>query len=422
MLTHVSLCSGAGGMDLGFHNAGFVARAFCEFDAGRRGLLAKHWPGVPCHPDIATLDPADLPSVDCLIGGTPCQDLSIAGQQAGFGGHRSVLFFHFMRIRNALNPRWTVWENVDGALSSHGGLDFAQVLGAFVGARVVVPGGGWARAGVVAGPWGGAVWRVLNAQHFGVPQRRNRVFVVGHLGGPCPPEVLFELAGGGRDPAASEDAQAHVAATLSSGSSRPGVNPPGRRKEDDVNIVGALDCQHGGADDNTAQAGHLVVASTLRSHPRPGSASPGNLVADTLRGSVGKGGGGQKDGVVVAPALTGRYGKGADRTGSDCFVADELRGERQAGVRGDGLHARADDARREAGRGLPGDQERILAATPDADGMREADGLAGWLDGAVSRFDPRPDGFRYSACGDGVVAPVAEWIARRIVECERLAA
>lgn len=205
-------------MDLGFHRAGYETRWVCEVDPFRRQLLAKHFPQAKQCPDLTTLNPAELEPVDVLIGGTPCQDLSHAGQRAGLDGERSGLFWDYMRIRNELNIPWCVWENVEGAFSSNNGLDFACVLGAFVGADVTVPAGGWPRAGVVSGPWGGAVWRMVDAQYFGVSQRRRRVFVVGHLGGECPPEVLFELASG-----AGYFAEGRKARTGASGSAADGA-------------------------------------------------------------------------------------------------------------------------------------------------------------------------------------------------------
>lgn len=204
-------------MDLGFERAGFETQWVCEVDPFRRRLLAKHFPDAKQYPDLTTLDPAALEPVDVLIGGTPCQDLSNAGKQAGIEGNRSRLFFDFIRIRNSLGVPWAVWENVAGALSSNDGMDFACVLGAFVGCPVTVPDGGWPSAGVVSGPWGGCVWRILDAQYFGVPQRRRRVFVVGHLGAECPPEVLFELSGSGGDFAAGGEARKGAAGSVADG-------------------------------------------------------------------------------------------------------------------------------------------------------------------------------------------------------------
>jgi DNA (cytosine-5)-methyltransferase 1 len=202
-----SLCTGIGGLDRGLHRAGWTdLRWACERQPFRRRVLRRHWgAGLPIHEDLTTLDPATLEPVDLVAAGTPCPDFSHAkAGRRGLDGDQSRLFWDFIRIRDHLEPDWTLWENVDGALTSNQGLDFALVLGAFVGADVHVPRGGWPRAGVVAGPRGGAVWRVLDAQHFGTPQRRHRVFVVGRLGGPCPPEVLLEPASSRRHPAPSD--------------------------------------------------------------------------------------------------------------------------------------------------------------------------------------------------------------------------
>lgn len=212
-----SLCTGIGGLDRGLHGAGWTdLRWACERQPFRRRVLRRHWgDSLPIHEDITTLDPAMLEPVDLLAAGTPCPDFSHAkADRRGLDGDQSRLFWDFIRIRDHLEPDWTLWENVDGALSSNQGLDFALVLGAFVGAAVHVPAGGWPRAGVVAGPRGGAVWRVLDAQHFGTPQRRHRVFVVGRLGDACPPEVLLEPARGGRDPAPRDPATEDVARAL----------------------------------------------------------------------------------------------------------------------------------------------------------------------------------------------------------------
>jgi len=260
-------------MDLGFHRAGLRTAWFCEADAYRRRVLARHWPGVPIYPDLTELDPADLERVDVLASGTPCPDWSVAGSRAGFNGDRAGLFWHFARIRDAIRPEWTVWENVQGVFSQHAGRDFAGILGAFVGAPVVVPSGGWACAGVAVGPVGSAAWRMLNAQWFGVPQRRRRVFVVADLGGVRAEQVLFEREGGRGHPATGGEARpdapgsfgAGVAGTLGahkSGGTDPTDLERGGRPDRDV--AGALDRARGGADDNDAQAGHIVVASALR--------------------------------------------------------------------------------------------------------------------------------------------------------------
>lgn len=187
-----SVCSGVGGMDMGLEAAGFKPAWFCEKDAQCRSVLQHHWPGVAIYDDLEGLADRDLPRVGLLAGGTPCQDLSVAGRRAGLDGERSGLFFEFIRLADALAPDWILWENVDGALSSQRGEDFAVCLEGFTGFRPAVPEEGWRSAGVCVGPLRWCVWRVLDAQYFGVAQRRRRVFVVAGTGAQPRPEVLLE--------------------------------------------------------------------------------------------------------------------------------------------------------------------------------------------------------------------------------------
>jgi len=157
MLTVGSTFTGVGGADLGLERAGFSIAWQCELDAWKRSVLAAHWPDVPIYDDITTLhDPA---LVDLLIGGFPCQDLSVAGKRKGFTGERSILAFEFLRLAESLRPRWLLLENVPGLLSSNRGRDLARLLD-----EVGTIGYGWA-------------FRILDARYFGVPQRRRRVFI-----------------------------------------------------------------------------------------------------------------------------------------------------------------------------------------------------------------------------------------------------
>lgn len=167
-LTYGSLFTGVGGFDLGFDQAGYDCRWQVEWDKHCQQTLAYHWPNVPRHHDVCDVNGATLQPVDVITYGSPCQDLSVAGKRAGIEGGRSGMFFEAVRIfkemRDATDgvfPRITVWENVPGALSSNRGADFRAVLTALddIGAL---------------GQW----WYVLDAQYFGVPQRRRRVFLV----------------------------------------------------------------------------------------------------------------------------------------------------------------------------------------------------------------------------------------------------
>ena len=179
-LTYVELFAGAGGMSLGLEMAGWRCVAHAEIEPHARAVLRHHWPDVPLFGDVSQLDGRQFKGVTMLTGGSPCQDLSIAGKRAGMAdGTRSSLFFEQVRIWNEMEAPFILWENVYGAFSSNDGRDFAAVLAALVGADVPVPAKRWKRAGYVVGPTGVAAWRTLDAQYFGVPQRRRRVFVLG---------------------------------------------------------------------------------------------------------------------------------------------------------------------------------------------------------------------------------------------------
>lgn len=169
----LSLFSGIGGFDLGFERAGMECVGQVEIDAACTALLSRYWPNMWRCEDVRKVD-GRSPAVDLVCGGFPCQDVSVAGRRAGLAGERSGLWFEFRRILAELRPAWVVIENVPGLLSSNRGRDFAVILH------------GLGELGY------GTAWRILDAQYFGVAQRRRRVFLVGHLGDGRAAEVLFE--------------------------------------------------------------------------------------------------------------------------------------------------------------------------------------------------------------------------------------
>lgn len=206
----VSLFDGVGGFPLAFARAGVRTVATVEIDVAASAVTAKHFPYARQFTDVREVQPDDLraagfvPDRGIIAAGFPCQDLSVAGKRAGLGGARSGLFWEIVRLADALQPRWFVLENVPGLLSSNDGRDFGTVLGALDELGY------------------GVAWRVLDAQHFGVPQRRRRVFIVGHLGsGSAPVEVLFESEGGERDFASRESAGPEVAGPVAVGAGTP---------------------------------------------------------------------------------------------------------------------------------------------------------------------------------------------------------
>ena len=194
--------------------------------------------------DITQLSGHELPIVDCIIGGSPCQDLSVAGKRAGLAGERSGLFMEQMRIVKEMRaedvqrtgrsgfmvrPRYLVWENVPGAFSSGRpkGSDFAAVIEEIIKVaepdacvHVCVPDGGWTKSGCyysADGKWSIA-WRLHDAQFWGVPQRRKRIALVADFGGLTAPEILFERQGLRWDIEQSESERERAAARAESGS------------------------------------------------------------------------------------------------------------------------------------------------------------------------------------------------------------
>jgi len=193
-----SVCSGIGGAELAF--AGIAHHAFAaEIEQFPRAVLAHHFPGMKLYADFTEI-PAAAGPVDVLVGGTPCQSFSVAGLRGGMADARGNLALEFLRLAERLRARWVLWENVPGVLSSSDGRDF----GAFVGGLAEL-GYGWA-------------YRVLDAQYFGLAQRRRRVFVVGCLGDwRRAAAVLFEPASLRGDTAPGREERQRVAPTLSVG-------------------------------------------------------------------------------------------------------------------------------------------------------------------------------------------------------------
>lgn len=175
-MRYLSLCSGIEAASVAWQPLGWVAQAFSEIDPFACALLERRFPDIPNLGDMSKLDGRKFRgAVDLVVGGTPCQGFSIAGKRCGLADERSGLAMHFVRIVSDIRPKWIIWENVPGVFSTNDGRDF----GTFVRALAEC---GYHLA-----------WRVLDAQFFGVPQRRRRIFVVGHLGNwRHPATVLFE--------------------------------------------------------------------------------------------------------------------------------------------------------------------------------------------------------------------------------------
>jgi DNA (cytosine-5)-methyltransferase 1 len=216
MLTYGSVCSGIEAVTVAWVPLGFRPAWFAEIDPFCSAVLAHHYPESKNYGDFTKIEKSPEP-IDILVGGTPCQSFSVAGKRGGLDDPRGNLAIEFCRLAGRLRARWIVWENVPGVLSSGGGRDFGAIIGTL------------AELGY------GCAWRVLDAQYFGVPQRRRRVFVVGYFGDWRPAAaVLFEPEGLCR------------------------YTPSGRKARQAVASLTAHGVGTCGADDNQAQAGHLI--------------------------------------------------------------------------------------------------------------------------------------------------------------------
>ncbi|EBD3313963.1 Dam family site-specific DNA-(adenine-N6)-methyltransferase [Salmonella enterica subsp. enterica serovar Oranienburg] len=245
-----SVCSGIEAASVAWEPLGWQPAWFAEIEAFPSAVLATHWPDVTNLGDMtgiaAAVHAGDVEAPDVLVGGTPCQAFSIAGLRNGLADKRGQLSLSYVELANAIDDKRRergeeeaiiVWENVPGVLSSKDNA-FGCFIGALAGesCELQPAGGKWPNAGCVYGPSRIVAWRVLDAQFFGVAQRRRRVFVVASARkGFDPAEVLFELDSVRRDSAPRRETQKAVAALTARG-------------------VGTC-----GADDNQAQAGHLIA-------------------------------------------------------------------------------------------------------------------------------------------------------------------
>ena len=211
-LTLGSLFDGIGGFPLAAVRSGMVPKWASEIEEIPVSITKKHFPEMLHLGDITKISGAEIDPVDVISFGSPCQDLSVAGKRAGIGGERSGLFMEAVRIikemrdaTDGVRPRFCVWENVHGAFSSNKGRDFKTVIEEIAGIAepgVSVPGSPdirgnavWRPAGAVVGDGWSLAWRTLDAQYWGVPQRRRRIFLVADFGGCRAGEILFKREG-----------------------------------------------------------------------------------------------------------------------------------------------------------------------------------------------------------------------------------
>lgn len=396
-----SVCSGIEAATVAWHPLGWRPAFFAEIEAFPSAVLKHHYPDVRNVGDFTGLihAAAPVPSIDVLVGGTPCQSFSVAGLRRGLADARGGLTLEFVRLAQRLRPKWIVWENVPGVLSQDGG----RAFGAFLGALGEL-GYGWA-------------YRVLDAQYFGVAQRRRRVFVVGHTRGDFAraAAVLFEPEGMRRDPptrrAAREGSTAdaaggfEVCGTLSDGAHHGG----GLNGQDAYTgrVLPVVQCVTGerthalkaegadGSEDGTGRGTPIVTS--IGFYPTEGRDFPAfNELSPTVK--VGSGGtSGNPPGVMQAMAVETYNGTitgdvavplstmgGAGNTGPSAMVNMAVR--------------RLTPVECERLQGFPDDYTRIP-----------------WENKPASEC---PDGPRYKALGNSMAVPVMRWIGERIAKVE----
>jgi DNA (cytosine-5)-methyltransferase 1 len=393
----VSTFAGIGGFDLAFERVGFEVVAHVEQDEHCRALLAGNFPSARSFIDVRKW--YSLPECDVLTGGWPCQDLSQAGLRAGLAGARSGLFYQFTRIAYELAPPFIVWENVPGLLTSDNGRDMLRVVREFQ--RIGYSGG----------------WRTLDAQYFGLAQRRGRVFGVfarRDIGAGCCAEILSLAEGMRWNPAPRREAGKEIAGTLGGSSQSGGFRTTGLDNQGAF-VVGTLTpgAHPGSYNGQDAYSGHLIPfaahrasdAGAVSSKWAKGTGGPAgdecyNLIAfhptqdpisradgTTHALSCGSGHGQASVAVAFKPSHYTRDKDGSPQEVYPPLSADADKGDQEAVI----FQPRLGGVRR---------------LTP-----RECERLQGFPDDWTAGFS---DSVRYRMLGNAVAVPVAQWIARRL--------
>ena len=443
-----SVCSGIEAASLAWEPLGWNPAWFAEIEPFPSAVLAHHWPHVTNLGDMTKIATAvlrgDVVAPDILVGGTPCQAFSVAGAREGLADDRGFLTIKYVELANAIDqkraaagavPCITVWENVPGVLSSKDNA-FGAFLGFLAGedCELVPPGKKWENAGCVLGPQRAIAWRILDAQYFGVAQRRRRVFVVASAReGFDPAKVLFECEGLRRDTPPSREAGKAVAALTANGVGTCGADD---NQGQAGHLIPAIMSVHGTQDPDTnielahtlgrnqGQENAVAYSVSLRGREGGATAELGGEVAGCLRASSG---GGDKA-HVLAPVLT-QYGNElagtltarhdsspcADR-GQNMVVAPTIALQTDVTPKASIELAFTLKLPSSSGGGQP-----AAAMTPDLVVRRltpvECERLQGFPDGHTDvpyRGKPASDGPRYKAIGNSMAVPCMAFIGLRI--------
>ena len=466
-MRYISVCSGIEAATVAWHPLGWKPLALSEIEPFPRAVLAHHYPDVPCHGDFTTLrDEAFIVDADALVGGTPCQAFSVAGKRQSLADDRGNLTLEFVRLADAIDvhrrargdePCVIIWENVPGVLSVKDNA-FGCLLAALVGsdAPLVPTGGKWSRAGLVAGPERKAAWRILDAQFFGLAQRRKRLFVVSSArDGFDPAAVLFEREGVQRNSAPSRETGQGFAADVAPRAR--GGGGLGTDAECDGALIAQpypvaicltqrmhkginTTCDEGqtpvlapitfGAQVSTPQTDVDLVQTLQAKNPTAVAFSCKDYGADA--------------GADVAPTLRSMgHADSHANGGGQLAVAFDLRG-REGGAQMEGPHDTANiraasggssrsyvAASREVAQCLTSNYGKQVDNSDTAQGPnlaihnmavrrltpRECERLQGFPDDYTLisvRGKPAADGPRYKALGNSMAVPLMRWIGERI--------
>ena len=389
-MNYLSVCSGVEAASVAWKGLGWNPLGFSEIEKFPSEVLQHHYPNVPNLGDMTKYKEWNFGdrSVDLVVGGTPCQSFSVAGLRKGMEDPRGNLALTFCAILDKFRPQWFVWENVPGVLSSNKGRDFGSFLGA------------------VAELGYGASYRVLDAQNFGVPQRRRRVFVVGHLGDWKPTaEVLFEPKSLQWHPKKSrqtrKNSPGYIASSFGAysksdvgGTSRSSGGDLGGRSETFIHVADTAPTLTSSAagfsrpgNDSTADSQYIAIAeNTIGRQPLNG----------------GNGNGFTEGGPMYTLNATGVHGVAH---GFEPGIAKR-----------EGNPSRFTEEKSPTLRANMGDNQ--VAVTKKMAVRRltpvECERLQGFPDNYTNIKENCPDGPRYKAMGNSMAVPVMKWIGERI--------
>ncbi len=413
-----SVCSGIEAASVAWEPLGWKAAWFSEIEPFPSAVLAHHYPDTPNYGDMTTLPDrilsGEVDAPDLFCGGTPCQAFSVAGLRQSLADARGNLSLTFVEIANAIDsarsvrrqaPSIIFWENVPGVLSTKDNA-FGCFLGALAGCdTALVPRGRWTDAGVVAGPQRTVAWRTLDAQYFGVAQRRRRVFVVASAGdGFDPAAVLLEFDGVRRDSAPSREAGQRVAPTIAGCANGGGANGPGR----DVDSVESLQVAM-----RESGQGYWMqddLAGTLRAEGEDRPSRPSHVIGMPVVFH-------STQDPISSTEVCHAIGTGSKQRCATAAVAVAFHENQRAEVTVNDTAGSLKVGGGKPGQGYPAllTAMQVRRLTPV-----ECERLQGFPDNYTAipwrnkPADQCPDGSRYKALGNSWAVPVVRWIGRRI--------